>query len=87
MKLRIAHIDTSDRMAGVFAVQSSFLSILWDTMYFDSVKQVLLEEFVLGRGREVIRAEFDDFHEAMLYAQTFKQSSCSKQIIRETWRV
>jgi len=47
MKLRVAHIDTSDRMAGRFAVQSSFLGILWDTIWFDTFKQVLLEEFVL----------------------------------------
>lgn len=86
MKLRVAHIDDSRRMAGKFAVQSSFFGILWDTIWFDQAKQELLEEFVLGRPK-LVEAVFDDYHEALKYAQIFKQSSCNKQIIRETWRV
>jgi hypothetical protein len=84
MKLRIAHIDTSDRMAGVFAVQSSFLGILWDDMYFDPNKGKLQEEFTLGSA-EIVGACFEDFHEAMRYARAYKK--CSKRIIRETWKV
>jgi len=86
MKLRIAHVDNERRMAGKFAVQSSFLGILWDTIYFDPGKKVLLEEFVLGRPT-IVEALFDDFHEALKYAQIYKQFNCHKQIIRETWRV
>jgi len=113
MKLRIAHIDTSDRMAGRFAVQSSFLGILWDTIWFDTFKQVLLgrfavqssflgilwdtiwfdtfkqvllEEFVLNKAT-IVKAEFDDFLDAMRYAKIFKQSYDKRMIIRETWRV
>jgi len=86
MKLRIAHIDDSRRMAGKFAVQSSFFGILWDTIWFDSATQKLLSEFILGRPK-IVNAEFDDFHTALAYARTYKQSNCNKQIIRETWRV
>jgi len=86
MKLRIARVDDKRRMAGKFAVQSSFLGILWDTIWFDQLKQVLLEEFVLGRVK-LVEAVFDDFETAWIYARRHKESNCNKQIIRETWKV
>lgn len=85
MKLRIAHVDDNRRMAGKFAVQIRTWGT-WNNMYFDSGEKVLLEEFELGRP-EIAEAVFDDFHEAMKYARIFKQKSCYKQVIRETWRV
>jgi len=89
MKLRIAHVDDKRRMAGKFVVQQSFFGLLWDDMYFNPNKKILQEEFSVGGGalENVVKASFDDFHEATKYARIFKKEGCRKQIIRETWKV
>jgi len=86
MKIRIAHIDSSLRMASKFFVQRSFFGILWKTMYFDMAKQELLAEYTQGPSK-IVRAVFDDFHEALKYARIFKVARNNKQIIRQTWKV
>jgi len=85
MKLRIAHIDASDRMAGKFAIQKRSWG-RWYGMYLNCDTKVLKEHFTLGDGHTV-DAIFDDFHDAMRYAKIFKQSYDKRMIIRETWRV
>jgi hypothetical protein len=85
MKLRIAHIDTSDRMAGKFVVQRRYWGSWWD-MYFNCDTKVLKKSMELGDAN-LKKASFDDFHEAMRYAQIFKQNCGKKIIIREVWRV
>ncbi len=83
MKLRVAHIDTSDRMAGIFAVQRRVWGS-WYDMYLNADASKIQPRMMLGEG-DVKPAHFDDFHEAVKYARAYKQ--CSKRIIRETWKV
>ena len=83
MKLRIAHIDNEQRMAGMFVVQHRVWGV-WYDMYFSPLGKALRTTMELGEG-EIRKASFDDFHEAMKYAKAFK--CWGKIIIRETWRV
>ena len=84
MKLRVAHIDDARRMGGKFVVQRRSFGT-WDDMYFDPCEKKLQLEFTLGNAK-VVKASFDDFHQAMKYARLYKQKD-RKQIIREVWKV
>jgi hypothetical protein len=83
MKLRIAHIDTSTRMAGVFVVQRRVWGI-WNDLYFNHVTLKLQSNISLGEAN-VSPARFDDFHDAVKHGRAYKE--CGKLIIRETWSI
>ena len=82
MKFRIAHIDTSDRLAGIFAVQRRVWGS-WYDMYFDTKTSKVQSGILLGEGGTNIKlAHFNDFNDAVKYAKAYKQ--IGKCIIRET---
>jgi hypothetical protein len=83
MKLRVAHVDNENRMAGTFVVQRRYWGSWWD-MYFNPSTKILVTTVEWGEAR-VVKAEFDDFHEAIRYARAFRGRK--KRIIREVWRI
>ena len=82
MKLRIIHVDSPNRLAGIYIVQERrWLS--WEDLYFDKKADSLVRDMMLG-NMDIVLASFGDWHMAKKLADAFKTT---KRVIREVWHI